>query len=110
MLPWPCCFLTTATLGIESNLQPPSATFSNHCSLRGVPLAVRAPPSTSLRWSNLEPRGVPLVGASTSSKLTNGSQSGAELRDYLEKKMTPANINAAQKLARECVRKKYKDC
>jgi hypothetical protein len=78
-----------------SNLKQPLATFSH---------------LQPLTFSYLEPRGVPLVGASTSSKLTNGSESGAELRNYVEKKMTPANINAPQKLARECVRKKYKDC
>ena len=41
---------------------------------------------------------------------TNGNELGAELRDYFEKKMTPTDISAAQKLARECVRKKYKGC
>ena len=41
---------------------------------------------------------------------TNGNKLGAELRDDLEKEMTPADISAAQKLARECVRKKYKGC
>ena len=41
---------------------------------------------------------------------TNGNKLGAKLRDFVEKKMTPADISAAQKLARECVRKKYKEC
>ena len=41
---------------------------------------------------------------------TNGNELGAKLRDEFEKKMTPADISVAQKLARECVRKKYKDC
>jgi len=41
---------------------------------------------------------------------TNGNEMGAELRDDFEKKMTPAQIADAQKLARECVRKKYKGC
>ena len=41
---------------------------------------------------------------------TNGNKLGAKLRDDFEKKMTPADISAAQKLARECVRKKYKGC
>ena len=41
---------------------------------------------------------------------TNGNELGARLRDDFEKKMTPADISAAQKLARECVRKKYKGC
>ena len=41
---------------------------------------------------------------------TNGNELGAKLRDNFEKKMTPADISAAQKLARECVRKEYKGC
>ncbi len=41
---------------------------------------------------------------------TNGNKLGAKLRDDFEKKMTPADISTAQKLARECVRKKYKAC
>jgi TPR repeat protein len=41
---------------------------------------------------------------------TNGNALGAKLRDDFEKKMTPADISTAQKLARECVRKKYKGC
>ena len=41
---------------------------------------------------------------------TNGIELGASLRDDFEKKMTPADISAAQKLARECIRKKYKGC
>ena len=40
----------------------------------------------------------------------NGNKLGAKLRDHFEKKMTPADISAAQNLARECVRKKYKGC
>ena len=31
-------------------------------------------------------------------------------RDDVAKEMTPADISTAQKLARECVRKKYKGC
>ena len=31
-------------------------------------------------------------------------------RDIVAKRMTPADISAAQTLARECVRKKYKGC
>jgi hypothetical protein len=34
----------------------------------------------------------------------------AEGRDIVTKKMTPADISAAQRLARECVRKNYKGC
>ena len=41
---------------------------------------------------------------------TNGSKLGAKLRDDFEKKMTPAQLEKAQDLARECVRKKYKGC
>ena len=41
---------------------------------------------------------------------TNGNELGAKLRDDFQKKMTPAQIDEAQKLARECLRKKYKGC
>ena len=41
---------------------------------------------------------------------SNGSESGGELRDLAAKEMTPAEISTAQKLASECVRKKYKGC
>ena len=41
---------------------------------------------------------------------SNGNENGGKLRDIVAKKMTPADISAAQKLARECVRKKYKGC
>ena len=41
---------------------------------------------------------------------TNGITTGAELRDFVEEKMTPANISTAKKLARECIRKRYKGC
>jgi hypothetical protein len=37
---------------------------------------------------------------------THGSESGAKLKDFVEKQMTSADISAAQKLARECARKK----
>jgi TPR repeat protein len=40
----------------------------------------------------------------------NGSKEGAKLRDFVEKEMTPSQLAEARKLARECVRKKYKDC
>jgi TPR repeat protein len=40
----------------------------------------------------------------------NGNGLGGMLRDDWENKMTPADISVAQKLARECVRKKYKGC
>ena len=41
---------------------------------------------------------------------SNGSESGVELRDLVAKQMTPARIEDALELARECVRKKYKGC
>ena len=41
---------------------------------------------------------------------SNGNELGAKVRDFVEKKMTPADISTAQKLARECVRKNYKGC
>ena len=41
---------------------------------------------------------------------TNGNAVGTKLRDFVEKKMTPADLSTAQKLARECVRKNYKGC
>ena len=41
---------------------------------------------------------------------TNGDGLGGMLRDDYERKMTPADISAAKKLARECVRKNYKGC
>ena len=39
-----------------------------------------------------------------------GSKDATIGRDIVAKKMTPADISTAQKLARECVRKKYKGC
>jgi hypothetical protein len=39
---------------------------------------------------------------------TNREKSGAKLMDYFEKIMAPTQIAEVQKLARECVRKKYK--
>jgi TPR repeat protein len=41
---------------------------------------------------------------------SNGQENGRKLRDIVAKQMTPADISAAQKLARECIRKKYKGC
>ena len=38
------------------------------------------------------------------------SKNASKNRDIVAKRMTPAQIAAAQKLARECVRKKYKGC
>jgi TPR repeat protein len=41
---------------------------------------------------------------------SNGNENGAKLRDLVAKKMTPADIYKAQRLARECVKKNYKGC
>ena len=35
---------------------------------------------------------------------------GGQLRDLAAKQMTPSQLEKAQDLARECVRKKYKGC
>ena len=39
-----------------------------------------------------------------------GEKSAAKYRDQIAKSMPPAQIAKAQRLARECVRKKYKGC
>ena len=39
-----------------------------------------------------------------------GGKDGANTLKVVDGFMTPADISAAQKLARECVRKKYKGC
>ena len=41
---------------------------------------------------------------------SNGNASGDGLRDAVAGKMTPARIEDAQKLARECVAMNYKGC
>ena len=41
---------------------------------------------------------------------SNGNTDAVKNRDIVAKKMTPADISTAQKLARECVRKKHKGC
>ena len=41
---------------------------------------------------------------------SNGNELGGKLRDDFAKKMSPSQVAAAQKLARECVKKNYKDC
>ena len=41
---------------------------------------------------------------------SSGDNFGVTLRGGLAKQMTPTDISAAQKLARECVRKNYKGC
>jgi len=40
----------------------------------------------------------------------NGHEDGIRLRDYLEARMTRFEIQRAEKLARECVKKNYKGC
>ena len=41
---------------------------------------------------------------------SNGNEGGGKLRDFVAKEMTPSQLETAQKLARECIRKKYKGC
>ena len=41
---------------------------------------------------------------------SSGHEKASRTRDIIAKRMTPADISAAQKLAEECVRKKYKGC
>ena len=41
---------------------------------------------------------------------SGGYKIAVEVRDLVEKQMTPSQIAEAQKLARECVRKAYRDC
>ena len=40
----------------------------------------------------------------------NGQDDSSEARDTVQESMTPAQIEQAQALARECVKKEYKDC
>ena len=40
----------------------------------------------------------------------NGGFLGAKSRDITAERMTPSQIETAQKLVRESVRKKYKEC
>ena len=40
----------------------------------------------------------------------SGDKEAVEQRDNVAKKMTPSQIETAQKLARKCIRKKYKGC
>jgi hypothetical protein len=39
-----------------------------------------------------------------------GSKKGAENSNRLEKKLTTSDIEKAQELARQCIKKEYKDC
>ena len=41
---------------------------------------------------------------------SSGNKNAVKNRVIIAKKMTPADISAAEKLARECIRKKYKGC
>ena len=41
---------------------------------------------------------------------SGGSKNSSKSRDNVAKKMTPSQIETAQKLARECVRKEYQGC
>ena len=41
---------------------------------------------------------------------SGGSKNSSKSRDNVAKKMTRSQVEKAQKLARECVRKRYKDC
>ena len=41
---------------------------------------------------------------------SQGNKNAKNNRDIVEKRMTPADISNAQRLARECVKKKYKGC
>jgi len=41
---------------------------------------------------------------------SNGNESGGKLRDTVEQVLTPPQLETAQRFARECVRKKYKEC
>ena len=41
---------------------------------------------------------------------TSGNKKAIKNRDILAEEMTPAQIEKAQDLARECIRKKYKGC
>ena len=41
---------------------------------------------------------------------SSGNETASKNRDIIAKRMTPADISTAQQLARECVRRKYKDC
>ena len=42
--------------------------------------------------------------------MSNGHNRAKEELEIIENKMTPSQIEEAQKLARECVKKNYKGC
>ena len=41
---------------------------------------------------------------------SNGDEDGGKLQDGVAKSMTPSEVEKAEKLASECIRKKYKGC
>ena len=41
---------------------------------------------------------------------SNGNEIGGKLRDLVAKKMTTSQLEKAQDLARECMKKNYKGC
>ena len=41
---------------------------------------------------------------------SSGDKNATKNRDIVAKEMTPSQLETAQKLARECFRKKYKGC
>ena len=41
---------------------------------------------------------------------SNGDEKAKEVREMVESYMTPEQITKVQKLARECIKKNYKDC
>ena len=41
---------------------------------------------------------------------SNGYEDSKKARDYVESMMTSEQLAEAQKLARECIKKNYKDC
>jgi len=69
---------------------------SNLGAMYGMGRGVRQDSVYAEMWGNL--------GAS------NGNEVGVKVRDIAAKQITPSQLETAQKLARECVRKKYKGC
>ena len=41
---------------------------------------------------------------------SNGDETGKEMKEMMTKNMNPSQIEQAQDLARECVKKNYKGC
>ena len=61
-------------------------------------------------WTPLAEQGNVYAHMWSNIAASSGNKVATKNRDIVEKLMTPADISAAQKLARECVRKKYKGC